>query len=241
MKTSFTILSALLTSCLLLPADAMGQSDLFFSAGSVGSGLVVNRDLDLIVTQGDTVSIYAFWSTNGPAESDLDIGGGLDLDTSQNGIIAFNSASTSDFDIVFTSTPDVSPFTRWDSSNEFSFVGPAQSVNPNSIVGLDAFTLPGVGIRQFNDGSGPLLDTGYDADGDAFLFGEFEFTALEVGTVDIFASRGTIGFAGGGGQALVPTFGGISINVISVPEPNSAFFIVSTLGMLSFMRRRKLI
>lgn len=217
-----------------MPVGAKGQADLFFAAGSIDSGLVVNQDLDLTVNLGDTVSIYAFWSTNGPANSDLDTGAGFDFQTSQSGIIGFDSATTFDFDITVS---DIVIGSRWETDLGNGFSGPAGSVTSDSIDDFNAFAVSGFGIDDANNGSGPFLDAGYDFAGDAFLFGEIEFTALEVGTVDIFTSAGSIGIVNNA-QTVDASFGGISITV--VPEPNSALIIASVLGMVGCARRRKL-
>ena len=233
------LFSVLLPCFLLMPISVKAQTgpaDFFYSAGGLDSGLVVNGDLDLTVTLGDSVSIYGFWSTNGPADSNLDTGAGLDLVTSVDGIIEFNAAETLDFDIVLASAPEVVLGQRWGQGGG-GFAGPAGSVTANSIDSLNGFSVTNEGILESN--SGPIfLDAGYDAAGDAFLFSRIDFTAVELGTVDIFTSVGSIGIVSDG-STVPATFGGATINVVNVPEPNSAMLIGSMLAMFGCARRRK--
>ena len=231
-------LCVLLTCLFLMPMSvkAQGPADFFYSAGGVESGLVVNGDLDLTVTLGDTVSIYGFWSTNGPADTDLSVGAGFDIATSVDGIIEFNAAETFDFDIVLASAQDIVVGTRYDALGGGGFAGTAESVGANSIEGLNAFSVTAEGILESN--TGPVfLDTGYDIAGDAFLFGRIDFTALEVGSVDLLTTVGSIG-AVNGADSVVPTFGAATINVV-VPEPNSAVLIGAVLTLFGCARRRK--
>ena len=70
---------------------ASAQGDFFWSTELPGSG-VVNQDLDLDVMLGDTTDIYLYWSTSGPLNSQLRVGAGLEIATSQSGIVSFESA-----------------------------------------------------------------------------------------------------------------------------------------------------
>lgn len=233
------LFSGLLSCMLLMPLSvkAQGPADFFYSAGGLGSGLVVNGDLDLEVTLGDTVSIYGYWSTNGPADTNLDVGAGFDIATSADGIIGFDSAETFDFDIVLAADPSVVLGVRWGQADGGGFAGPADTISANSITGLNAFSVTNDGITEGN--TGPVfLDAGYDADGDAFLFGRIDFTALQVGSVDLLTSVGAIG-AVNGADSVSPTFGAATINVVAVPEPNSAILLGSMLTLFGCKRRRK--
>ena len=86
----------------------------------------------------------------------------------------------------------------------------------------------GTGILEEN--TGPIFfDTGYDQDADAFLFGTLEFTALDIGTVDLLTTTDSI-LNVNAGLEVFPTYAGVTVNVVeAIPEPSGALLIGSFL------------
>lgn len=71
-------------------------------------------------------TIWVYWSTNGPADSDLSVGALIDVTTSTPGIIEFTAAETFDYTLL---VGNAQFGTRW--MNEG--VGPALGVSPDFI------------------------------------------------------------------------------------------------------------
>ena len=51
-------------------SSVFAQSDFFWSTSALNSG-ATNSDVDITLNNGDTGSLYLYFSTNGPADSDL--------------------------------------------------------------------------------------------------------------------------------------------------------------------------
>ena len=133
------------------------------------------------------------------------------------GVIRFESAESYNIDIL---VQDFVVGTRWEDKNGGSgggyggggFAGPAFDVQPDFIDGLIALTVGNNGILEFNNGSSAFLDEGYDAQADAFIFGQLVFTALAPGNIELQTTLDEIGCVDGS-SALDPVIAAFSITV----------------------------
>lgn len=194
------------TALLISSGVAVGQSDFFLSFQDLNQG-ASNSDPVESFSPGDSGTMYLYWSTNGPSDSDIDTGAFVDLQSSQSGVIQFTAAESFNFDITLLGTPLGS---RWE------VFGNTSIVSDDAITGLSAFTIfSGLGILEAHNGSGGLTDQGYDAGADAFLFGKIDFVVLAdpVGdSVDITMTTGSGGIFNAG-KAVNAIFGTATIEV----------------------------
>ena len=72
-------------------ASAQQPFDFFWSTDLPGSGLVVNQHLDVGLVLGETQMLHLYYTTDGPSQSELRFGGGLEIFTSQTGTIRFDA------------------------------------------------------------------------------------------------------------------------------------------------------
>lgn len=207
MRLLFPLLLCLSFICHSL--DAQDARDFFWSTGELGSGNVTNGDLVLDLMEGQSQILYLYYSTNGPSQSELRVGGGLEIMTSVSGMIRFDAAETFDFDISLAGQVIGE---RWGSSTGAGTAGPA-SVSDELINGFDFFTIfGGTGISNAN--TGPLsVDAGYDAQANAFLVGSIDLTGLAAGTVDLMITPGPLGLTDDGLTLLNPDFGSATVSV----------------------------
>ena len=195
-----------MTALLTLSGVAAGQTDFFLSFNDLNQG-AVNADAAASFNAGDSGTIFIYWSTNGPADSDISTGASVDLQTSQTGVIEFTSAETLDFDVTLLGNL-FGP--RW--GNSF---GETAAVTSDLVDELSALTILNSGIREANNGSGGLVDEGYDIAADAFLFGKVDFvvTAEPVAdSVDILISTGSGGIVNQG-EFVIATHGIATVEV----------------------------
>ena len=188
---------------------------------------------------GDTGSLWIYWSTNGPADSDLEIGAFIDVLSSNSGVIEFTAAQTFDFEIVRTDSGDGVGNRLQNANGAGGFAGPAMSVSADLVQELAAFTVTGgPGIIESNNGSGEFLDTGYDATSDAFQWGRVDFTAIGQGQTAVTGERGD----GAVKQFPIPyVFNTATINVgggPAVPEPTTTVVTAFALAGIAARRRR---
>ena len=209
MFTTRLVLSAI--ALLAFSSVTTGQNDFFLSFDDLNQG-ATNSDAMETLSPGDTGSLYIYWSTNGPADSDISTGAFVDLQTSQSGVIQFTSAETIDFNITLFGGV-VGP--RWGDS-----VGATANVSDDFVDELSAFTIfSGLGILEANNGASGVLDLGFDANADAFQFGKVDFIVLPApaaNTVDITISTGSGGIVNQG-AAVNATFGIATIDVSTGP------------------------
>ena len=219
-------------------SSVFAQTDFFWSTSALGQG-ASNEDVKVNLSNGDTGSLYLYFSTNGPADSDLSVGAFLDVATSQSGVIQFTRAETFDFAITVAGTPIAN---RWlDNMGGGGSAGETGTVGDDLIDEWNAFTVTGgQGILESNNGSGAFLDEGYDAGADAFLFGVVDFTVIgnDGDSVDLFTSAGD-GMIVNGGDVVDATFGAATINVGggTIPEPTTAGLLA--LGLAGIVARRR--
>lgn len=223
----FSLASAML--CLLVsPIFAQG-GDFFWSFESNGP---VNEDVsrkDFSV--GDTGSLFLYYTTNGPAMSELNTGAFLDLATSNSGVVEFTAAETFDFDVALASDTSIVFGTRW--GNSF---GAGDVSDDGQSASINAFTVgSGDGIVNANNGTGPFLDLGYDQSADAWLFGRLDFTIIGNGNADIITTPGAGGIVNNG-ETVDVTFGGATLG--TVPEPSAAL-LIGLVGIGLGCRRRR--
>ena len=192
------------------------EFDFFWSDKNLNEG-AFNQSLELDVEVGDTLPLYGYWSTNGPADSSIDAGCAVDVFTSTPGIIRFETAETLEFDITVPDFPDTPIGTRWqdpDGNGGYEgggFAGPAD-VKPDFIDFLFAFTVSNQGICEGNNGSQAFLDTGYDSGADAFLFGQMSFTAVSAGQVFVTTVVDESGCVNNG-NLIIPAIAMLTVNV----------------------------
>ena len=188
-----------------LSKTATCQTDFFWSDKSLNAG-AINAPLKLNGEVGEILTLYLYYTTNGPIDSNITDGAFLDVSMSTSGVAQFLSAETFDFDILVVQTPI---FKRWGSGQKGG-IG-VVDVSPEFINEWFAFTITEPGIVETNNGTGVFLDEGYDSGADAFLWGAVEIQLLSNGTVDLVAERGDGGIADDS-VALFPTFGSASIS-----------------------------
>ena len=193
--------------------SAFAQTDFFWSTNNLNTG-ATNADLSAEFNPGESSTLYLYYTTNGPADSDLNVGAFVDVVTSQPGVVQFDSAQTLDFDITFFgSTLGV----RWGDS-----FGLANSVAEGEIDELGAFTFfTGEGLLESHNGLSGLKDEGYDLLADAFLFATVEFTvpadATPGSSTNIILSTGS-GNIVNDGMPVAVEFGNATISVADL-EP----------------------
>jgi len=162
------------------------QGDFFFSFTDGGT----NADQSMDFSVGDTGSLYIYWSTNGPADSDLSVGAFIDVLSDTAGVISFTAAETFDFDITVGGT-DIGNRNLDDMGGGGAVGPPNQPITPDLVDELFAFTVTGgPGILEANNGSGAFLDSGYNANNDGFLWGRVDFDVIGEGTTNITGRSG---------------------------------------------------
>ena len=224
---SLTLLTTLLASC-----NVIAQGDFFFSFTAGGANSDQSMDFDV----GDTGSLWVYWSTNGPADSDLDLGAIIDVFSSTSGVIEFTAAETFDFDIEVVGY-DVG--NRLCDANGGGCGLLPGDVSADLVDELAAFTVAGgPGILEENNGSGVFLDTGYDAANDGFLWGRVDFNVIGEGETNITGAAGD-GLILDGGEQVNAVFTTATITAgNAVPEPTSAIVLAITLVGLTNRRIR---
>ena len=227
------LLHVLVIFLVALPvSEVLAQGDFFWSLNDLNSG-ATNSAAEGNFRVGESGSLFLYYSID---NSELDTGAGLDITSTNPGVIEFTAAQTFDFDTCLgmagaITTCDVVIDSRWGGG----FSGPAQSIENDEITGLNAFRVAfGFGLVESQLGP-PFIDTGYDLNAVAFLFGRVDFTATELGTTNLETIAGSIGIVHDG-QTVNPIFGNAVINV--VPEPAFGSVLI-LLGVCSFSRRSR--
>jgi len=207
-----SVVTWLVLSC---PFVYSQQADFFWSLSDLNSG-AVNGPLEVSVQPGDTLSLFLYYSTNGPSDQDLDAGALLDIATSQDAVIRFIDAESFDFPIT---VQDIEIGYRWTPPKSCGGAGKLGMVTDFFINEWGAFGLFGDGIRDNNTNT-PVLDEGYDIAADAFLFGRINIEV--VGEIDqcvqiqIGPGNGGIAFDSGFpefGSLFEPAFGSALITI----------------------------
>ena len=135
---NFTSVSSVIVLMVAISSSQVAaQSDFFFSFDRGGP----NVDQTMNFEVGDTGSLWIYWTTNGPADSDLDTGAFIDVISSNSGVIEFTQAQTFDYDIT---VGEIDIGNRLlDDDGGGGFVGPASDVAADFVDELAAFTVVG--------------------------------------------------------------------------------------------------
>ncbi|MEM9411555.1 MAG: hypothetical protein AAGA30_10600 [Planctomycetota bacterium] len=206
LKNILPCAAIILLSC----GNLFAQTDFFWSVDNLNSG-ATNSDASIDLEPGESGTLYLYYTTNGPADSDIGTGAFVDVMTSASNVIEFTGAETLDFEILLFGSP--TGF-RWS-----DLVGVAADVESDFVNELGAATIiSGIGILEDHNGSGFVVDEGYDSGADAFLFGKIDFTVIDdaalAGTsIDIMTTSGS-GLIINGGQLVPASFGLATINVV---------------------------
>ena len=185
--------------------NSFAQTDFFLSMNDLNTG-AANEELAAELNPGDTGAIFVYYTTNGPADSDIDTGAFIDLAASSDAI-TFTDAQPLNFSIsLFGNALDV----RWEMPT-----GP--QLAQTTVSGLGALNLfSGTGMLESNNGSAGLLDEGYDAGADAFQFARIDFEiasdAAPGTTIDFVVSAGSSGIVNNG-TFVAATFSGGTITI----------------------------
>ena len=230
-----TVVGFGILSAAILCSELRAQSDFFWSLADLNSG-ATNSAVDAQFNQGDTGSLFIYYTTNGPANSDLSTGAFLDIESSNSGVIQFTGAETFDFRITEN---DTTIGYRWtDGLGGGGFAGPSNNFTDDFIDEFRAFTIAGgPGIQEIN--TGPVfIDHGYDADADAFLWGKVDFLVIgEAGSsTELFTESGD-GYIVNGSQIVDASFGSATITV-GIPEPTAVVALALAILGTAFHRRR---
>ena len=212
LPTAFMTLVVLIFGC--LPGVLSAQYDFFWSDRNLHED-AINSDLDIFAPSGGQVTLYLYYTTNGPSNSNLRRGGFIDLTTSANDIIEFTKVETFDFAILNSTSWKEKGFNRLlDQDGSGGAVGSTALIynNGNSVEQLLAYTTVGPGIDEINTGTGKNLDAGYDAQSDAFLWAAIQINVVgEVGDeVDISVPYSVMIDMD---EEVFPTFGSLRITV----------------------------
>ena len=209
------------------------QGDFFFTFQKGES----NSDQEAFFQLGDSGSLWIYWSTNGPADSDLNVGAFIDIFTSESGIIEFTAAETFDFELTVGNQTVGNRLL--DENGQGGLIGPPLDLAANFIDELAAFTVTGgPGILEANNGSGVFLDNGYDAENDGFLWGRVDFDVIALGMTEVTGAAGE-GMIVHNGQTVPAAFTTATIRVPAfVPEPTSGGLIAIGMFGLFACRRR---
>lgn len=222
-------LSLVMAIAVMSVSSVNAQGDFFFTFAQGDA----NADQSMDFEVGDMGQLWIYWSTNGPADSDLSVGAFLDITSSNSGVIEFTAAETFDYDLLVGGNP--SGLTRLNDEG----IG-AVPVTPDFIDELAGFTVTGGGILEANNGSGVFTDAGFTASNDGFEFGLVNFNVIGEGTTDITATGGD-GLIVNAGVEVDAVFTTATINVgggNDIPEPTTAGLLALGLGGLVARRRR---
>ena len=220
-------LSLVMAIAVMSVSSVSAQGDFFFSFEQGGA----NADQAMDFNVGDTGSLWIYWTTNGPSDSDLDVGAFLDITSTTSGVLEFTAAETFDYDILVGDTPIG---TRLAGEGVGSVPVAADFIDE-----LAAFTVTGDGILEANDGSGAFLDEGYTASNDGFEWGRIDFNVIGEGTTTVSGVGGD-GLIVNGVDEIDAVFTTATINVgpgNSIPEPSTAGLLA--LGLTGLVARRR--
>ena len=166
-----------------------GVGDFFWSTSNLNEG-AVNGPIDLFLSPGESATLYLYYSTNGPSNTDIKAGYSVNVATSQNGIVQFNDAATLHHTFPFIGG------SRWgfprDNDGPDVTVGQAQSVSSDLIIGMTAINM--LGGPGFSEAFSSI-DPGYDSNAQAFLCGRVEIQAVAPGSIELLAGPNDLGIA----------------------------------------------
>lgn len=169
--------------------DGNGAGDFFWSTAHLNQG-AVNGPLDLALAPGESVTLYLYYSTSGPSNSEIKSGYSINVATSQNGVVEFTEAET--FNPL-----NITGF-RWDYPRDATLDGEdgvgvvaAESVQSDLIIGMTAIGPLG-GAGGINEAFS-ALDIAYDSDAQAFLCGRIQIEAVAPGRILLAAGPNDLG------------------------------------------------
>ena len=190
MKFLLAILVVVTLDCSLVRSQ---ESDFFWSFQDLNQG-AVNGPAVGKFSVGENVSLFLYYTTNGPSDLQLELGAILDVVGSRSRGIKFQDAE------VYNPFQSLSQFkcARWGGHDGLCVFGGLfgahegfASIRDDIISEWGAFAFDANGITDNADGSF-LIDSGYDANADAFLFGRVDFQILTNtrGDIDITVAPG---------------------------------------------------
>ena len=208
-------------------STVFAQSDFFFSFDQEGPNTNQSRDFNV----GDSGSLWIYWSTNGPADSELTVGAFIDVFTSNSGVIEFTAAETFDYDIVLGGQ---TIGTRLNGEG----LGPAQDLTSHFINEFFGFTVTGPGIFEPNGPIGSIVDEGFSVINDGFEWGRIDFNVIGEGTTSVTGAAGD-GMIVNDDSIVDAAFSTVTINATSqIPEPTTTGFFALALAGLAVRRYR---
>lgn len=171
-----------------------GVGDFFWSTSNLNEG-AVNGPISEILATGQTLTLYLYYSTAGPSNSEIRSGYSINVATSANGIVEFTQADTLNYSLQNLGR-------RWNyplgNDPEAALaIAPAQSVESDLIVGLTGMGTPGGFLSPLSGISNvsASFDTGYDSSAQAFLVGRIQLEAVAPGTIELNAGPNELGIA----------------------------------------------
>lgn len=224
MRNLNTFLAIAYVFCFSFQLQAQ-NTDFFWSANDLNTG-ATNGPLSLNIVDGKG-SLFLYFAADGPvamADNDgIDIGAFVDIATSRPGIIRFTNAVVFDPAVVVAGT-DVEIGNRW--VNQIDSGGIGGTVSDQIINEWGVFSLFG-GSGMNLTSTGPLfLDSGFDQQANAFLFGRVDFEVMQPGAVEILIGRGQLGIAQSapnipfnGAVFVEPTFGSAAVVTGELDNP----------------------
>lgn len=170
------LLAIVLYSC---GSVVCAQTDFFWSTQYLNSGAVNAKSVEVFVPPGETGELFLYFTTNGPAMSNIKTGIQFDISTSNPGAIYFTESEALNFDLLFGPDQVDIDLHRW-----YGFGG--GDVLNHRINRWIAFAFfDGNGIDEEVAEEFMLTDAGYDAAADAYLVGRIEFTVVTSATTRV--------------------------------------------------------
>ena len=242
----------ILTAGIVLATGSAFGATVYVSTTGFGGGAVLGNPVHTVDVGAANFDLH-FYFIPDPGDAPF-VGISVNAALTVGGVADFVGLSVLAPDVVVTAVPTIVTDSRWDGTG-------GTVTSPILITNMSGVAVTTAGLDVANDGSGALLDEGYDSSAGAFYFGSVTLDPLGVGTTVLSLSNGPIGTARVGdvprptgpvasliyGDLEATTvfgddFGGtgttIDATINVVPEPSS-FFLIGAGMLLSCLRRRR--